>query len=143
MDLKALDDFLLKLVVVKTKLSKLDYNDPEYDTWEDRLHDLEDEFVDEYGEILEDILSDVHEKYCPDDEVLLPTAYLAQHYLITEEVRNNQPVIDVRYSDGLMVSNDEYINYDCRLVMLPNPFRILFTVKNKLKKIAWEATTNC
>ena len=56
MDLKALDKALLEIVKNRAELGKIDYNNPKYDELEEQLHDLEDDFHDEYGEYLEDIV---------------------------------------------------------------------------------------
>ena len=62
-------------------LKKLDYNNPKYDDLEEELHDLEDSLHVKFGDFLEEILQNVHDKYCPDTDVLFPIAYLAKSYL--------------------------------------------------------------
>ncbi len=52
MDIKALDKALQEIVGYKKDLSKFDYNNPKYDDLEEKLHDLEDDFQDEYGEYM-------------------------------------------------------------------------------------------
>jgi hypothetical protein len=64
MDTKELDKALLAIVEKKNLLSTLNYNDENYDLVEEELHELEDDFIDEYGEYLEDALGLVHEEYC-------------------------------------------------------------------------------
>ena len=76
MDIKGLDKALQQIVDCRAELSKIDYNNPKYDDLEEKLHDLEDNFQDEYGDFLEDALQGIHDKYCPDNDVLLPIAYL-------------------------------------------------------------------
>ena len=51
MDIKALDRELAALVEMKNKLSVLDYSDENYDTIEEELHDLEDDFLENYGDL--------------------------------------------------------------------------------------------
>ena len=58
MDLKALDKALLEIVKNRAELSKIDYNNPKYDELEEQLHDLEDDFQDEYGDFLESFRND-------------------------------------------------------------------------------------
>ncbi|MCC5945485.1 MAG: hypothetical protein JJT94_11165, partial [Bernardetiaceae bacterium] len=60
-----LNRLVLEMVKLRNRIDGMDYNDPTYDKLEEELHDIEDEFVDEYGEILEDALEDIYEKYCP------------------------------------------------------------------------------
>ncbi|MGB5979358.1 MAG: hypothetical protein WBG62_18230, partial [Cyclobacteriaceae bacterium] len=61
MDIEALNSNLIKLVDLKIELSKIDYNQPEYDDKEEKLHDMEDDFLEEYGDYLEDALHTVHD----------------------------------------------------------------------------------
>ena len=44
-DFKKLNGELIQLIDKRNELSELDYNDEEYDTIEEDLHDLEDEFL--------------------------------------------------------------------------------------------------
>ncbi len=78
MDIKALDAALLKIVNKREDLAKLDYNNPKYDDLEEQLHDMEDDFQDSYGDFLEEALQNIHDKYCPENDVLMPIAYLGQ-----------------------------------------------------------------
>jgi len=50
MDIKALDKALQVIIQKKDALEKISYNDPTYDDLEEELHDLEDDFQEEYGE---------------------------------------------------------------------------------------------
>ena len=74
MDVKALDKALLEILKKREELSKIDYNNPKYDDLEEALHDLEDDFQEQYGEYLEEALQGVHDTVCPDNDVLMPIA---------------------------------------------------------------------
>src|SRR5688572_33373934 len=87
MDVKALNRALLEIVTKREELSKVNYNDPTYDNLEEELHDLEDDFQDEYGAYLEKALQQVHDEYCPDNDVLMPIGYLGQGIPRSEERR--------------------------------------------------------
>lgn len=63
MDIKKLDHALALLVEKNHELNALDYNDKNYDRVEEELHDMEDDFLDEYGDFLEEVLRDVHDEY--------------------------------------------------------------------------------
>ncbi len=143
MNIQELDNDLIGLIDKKIQLSRTDYNDPAYDEAEDRLHDLEDEFVDKYGTYLEEALQEVHDDICPDNDVLLPIAYLAQEYVLTGEERNGKPTFDVAFGNGVLVEVDDYPGHDTRIVILPNPLRIMLLVNGhttKAKEIVWRAT---
>lgn len=118
MDSKALDKALQEIVSKKAELSKLDYNNPKYDDLEEKLHDLEDDFQDVYGEYLEDAIQKVHDTYCPDSDVLLPIAYLGA---------------------GAPVELDKLPGKDTRLVLATNPTRLILTVGKEKQETVWTA----
>jgi phosphoglycolate phosphatase-like HAD superfamily hydrolase len=118
MDIKALDKALQEIVNNKLELSKLDYNNPKYDDLEEQLHDLEDDFQDEYGEYLEAEIQNVHDKYCPDNDVLLPIAYLV---------------------DGIVVDLEKLPGRDARLILATNPTRMILKLGKETQEVVWTA----
>ncbi len=66
MDVKVLDQAIQQIALRRNELKKLDYNNPKYDDLEEELHDLEDSLHVKFGDYLEEILQNVHDKYCPD-----------------------------------------------------------------------------
>lgn len=118
MDSKALDKALSELIKRKTELSALDYNNPKYDEIEDALHDLEDDFQGQFGSKLEEILQDIHDEYCSDNDVLMPVAYLGK---------------------GVVVDADDYPGKDTRLILMANPPRIVLTVGKEKEETLWTA----
>jgi hypothetical protein len=116
MDISALDKALQEIVKYRAELAKIDYNNPKYDDLEEKLHDLEDDFQDEYGDYLEGILQDVIDKYCPDNDVLLPIAYLGE---------------------GSPVDLEKFQGKDVRLVLEPAPTKIFLRFKDK-QQVVWE-----
>jgi len=118
MNVKELDAELREIERTKAELSKLDYNDPKYDDLEEQLHDLEDDFQDKHGEYLEEALQTIHDEFCPDNDVLMPIAYLG---------------------DGVPVDIDQYPGKDTRLVLATNPPRILLTIGKEKQDVVWVA----
>jgi hypothetical protein len=118
MDVKALDKAILEIVKKREELSKLDYSNPKYDELEEELHDQEDDLQDEYGEDLEEALQDIHEKLCPDNDVLLPIAYIGK---------------------GVPVETEKYPDKDTRLMLLGNPPRIILVVGTDKQEVLWTA----
>lgn len=139
MDIKALDRALATLVEMKNKLSVLDYSDENYDTIEEELHDLEDEFLESYGDFIEDGLSDVHDEYCPDTDVLLPIAYLANKYSKKGKNEDGSTQYDVDINEGVIVEVDDYPDMLCKLVLVPGPTRLVLNVRNKGQEVVWKA----
>ena len=136
MNVEALDKALSQLVDKKIALSKLTYNDEQYDVIEEELHDLEDDLVDTYGEHLEDILADIHDELCPDNDVLLPIAYIANTY---EKIESNGATTYRATDGGVIVDVDEYPNQLTRLVLVPAPARLVLQIGKKDEEVVWKA----
>jgi hypothetical protein len=118
MDVKALDKAIQEIAKKREELGKLDYNNPKYDDLEEELHDLEDDFQDEYGDHLEEALQGVHDTLCPDNDVLLPIAYIGK---------------------GVPVETDKYAGKDTKLLILPTPTRIVLLVGKDKQEVLWTA----
>lgn len=132
MNTQELNTSLAALIQKKQELSQLSYNDERYDDVEEELHDLEDDFNDNYGEYLEDVLGDVHTQICPDTDVLLPTAYLPERLNA-----DGQP--ELTGKEGVWVEADDYPNKEARLVLVPNPVRIILSVGKNVRQEVWKA----
>jgi len=122
---ESLDNALIALVEKRIQLNELDYSDDSYDDVEEELHDMEDSFVDKYGNYLEKVLENVHEKYCSDTEVLLPTAYIAKNYVKKGLKSNGKPNYEVSPQEGVWVELDASPGKEAHLVLVPSPTRIL------------------
>jgi hypothetical protein len=118
MDIKALDAALQEITKKRDELGKIDYNNPKYDDLEEELHDMEDDFQDNFGDYLEEALQNVHDEFCPDNDVLMPIAYLGQ---------------------GVIVEVDKLPGKDTRLALAPNPVRIILTVGKEKQQVVWQA----
>ena len=139
MDIQALDKALTALVEKKNQLAGLDYNDPKYDEAEEQLHDMEDDFQQQFGEYLEDALHVVHDDICPDNDVLLPIAYLADKYNKVGEKPDGSPLWDTEMKEGVLVDVDDYPGKPARLVFVPNPTRLMLAVSGVGKEEVWVA----
>jgi hypothetical protein len=131
MDTKALDKAIQEIAVRRNELKKIDYNNPKYDDLEEELHDLEDALHVKFGEYLEEALQEVHDKLCPDTDVLFPTAYLAKTYVISPE---NE--FSVAATEGVFVEVDSMPGKETKLVIVPNPLRIILNTKDK-QQVVW------
>ncbi|PWJ41998.1 hypothetical protein [Sediminitomix flava] len=136
MNTKAIDKAILEIIEKRSELNKIDYNDERYDDVEDELHELEDDFIDEHGEVMEEILGDVHDELCPDSDVLSPISYIADSYIKTGE-NENGPELDVTYNQGVYVEIDDYLHKETKLVIIPNPLRILLNIDRNTREIIW------
>lgn len=142
MDLNKLDAALTDLVEKRIVLNALSYSDKTYDEVEDDLHDSEDDFLDEFGNELEEVLEKVHEKHFPDNDVLIPTAYLAKNYVKKGKNPDGSDAYDVTSNEGILVESDKYRGKIVRLVLIPNPARLVVTVDGKGKEIVWNSSSN-
>ncbi|MBC7487113.1 MAG: hypothetical protein H7282_10225 [Cytophagaceae bacterium] len=135
---KTLNADLLELVEMKTKLSTLTYDNKNYDEIEEQLHDLEDDFLEKYGEMLEDVISDAHEKIRSDNDTLLPIAYVGQRYTKTGDNDDGSAHYQVEHGEGVLIETELYPNKETRLVFVPSPTRIELLVGGMKKDILWE-----
>ncbi len=134
MDVKALDKAIQEIALRRNELKKIDYSNPKYDELEEELHDLEDSLHVKFGDYLEEILQDVHDKYCPDTDVLFPIAYLAKSYSV-----KGQDEFSVANTEGVFVEVDSIPGKDTRLVIVPNPIRVILNVSNAQQQVVWTA----
>ena len=133
MDFKAVDKALREIINARQELSKIDYNNPKYDDLEEKLHDLEDSFQDEFGEGMEKVLQEVHDQHCPDTDVLYPIAYIEKKYTIGAKNEFSVPP-----TEGVFVEMDKYPGKDTRLVLVPNPVRLVLNVGGT-QQVLWTA----
>ncbi len=134
MDVKVLDQAIQQIALRRNELKKLDYNNPKYDDLEEELHDLEDSLHVKFGDYLEDVLQNVHDKYCPDTDVLFPIAYLAKSYIL-----KGQDEFSVANNEGVFVEVDSIPGKDTRLVIVPNPIRVILNVGKEQQQVVWTA----
>lgn len=134
MEIIALDKALQAIIAKRNLLQNLDYNDPKYDALEEELHDLEDDFQEDYGTFLEEVMQKIHDQHCPDTDVLHPIAYIAKAYTIEA---NNEFVVDS--SDGVYVEMDKYPGKETKLALAPNPMRVILNIGEEKQEIVWSA----
>jgi hypothetical protein len=118
MDIKGLDSALQAIEKKRDELSKLNYNNPKYDEMEEQLHEMEDDFQDKYGDFVEEALQNIHEEFCPDNDVLLPIAYVGK---------------------GVFVEVEKYADKDTKLILASGPPRIILTVGKEKQEVVWTA----
>jgi hypothetical protein len=134
MDLKALDKAIQEIAKRRNALAKTDYSNPKYDDLEEELHDAEDGFQEKYGEYLEEALQVVHDQYSPDTEVLYSIAYFAKSYDINEKNEYS-----VSGNQGVYVELDKLPGVDTKLVIVPNPTRVILNIGKDKQQVVWTA----
>ncbi len=136
MDIEALDNSLVAIVKKKNELFKIGYQDPRYDDVEEELHELEDALMEKHGEEMEEVIQEVHDKICPDTDVLLPIAYLAKSYIPTKDSEGSD-TFDVDLREGVPVILDEYPDQLSRMVLVPAPPRLIVQVNREKRFLVW------
>ena len=130
MNLEELNRALVTLIEKKQILHDLPYDDARYDEVEEELHDLEDDFNEEYGTFLEAALDKVHTELNSDTDVLLPTAYLPSS-------TGDKP----SPKEGVWVDSEKYPGKEARITLVPNPTRIVLTVGKQVQQELWKASS--
>ncbi|UOR03608.1 hypothetical protein MUN82_11680 [Hymenobacter aerilatus] len=128
MNVTELNQALVTLIEKKAELQTLTYDDARYDDVEEELHDLEDDFNDEYGQFLEEALEKVHDELGSDTDVLLPTAYLPAN-------TSGEPTP----KEGVWIDSEKYSGKEARLTLVPNPTRFILTVGKAVRQEVWKA----
>ena len=108
MDVEKLNADFAELADKINELDDLDYSDERYDDLEEELHDSEDAFIEEFGTDLEEAIALVHDEFCPDNDVLLPTAYFAKNYIRMQKDHKGRHSYDVEYGEGVPVEVDDF-----------------------------------
>ena len=142
MNQKKFNAALIDLAEKRIKLNQLDYADEQYDEAEDDLHNAEDAFLSEFGDYMENVLEEVHEKVCSETDVLIPTAYIAKNYVRKGETLDGDPIYEITTKEGVIVEADKYPDKTSRLVLMPAPARLILTVGGKAKEVVWELGSN-
>jgi hypothetical protein len=130
-----LNEALISLLAKRTQLSKLPYSDTSYDDVEEELHDMEDDFNDAFGKDLEKALNKVHREYCSESDVLLATSYMPKSVSYEE---SGEPIFDV--NEGVLVEMDDLKALEARIVLVPNPTRILLLTPGETLEVWAESS---
>jgi hypothetical protein len=137
MDITKLNKDLTLIVEKRIELSKISYSDEKYDEIEEELHSFEDDFNDEFGDELEDELAKIYEKLKSDNDVLLPTAYLANHYTPMLPDANGVITYEVKGKEGVPIESEQFQKQDVRIVLIPNPTRFVMQINGVSLKNLW------
>ena len=129
MNSEELNRALVTLIEKKQELHQLAYDDARYDDVEEELHDLEDDFNEEYGQFLEEALEKVHADLDSDTDVLLPTAYLPASLSAPTP------------KEGVWIDSEQYSGKEARLTLVPNPTRLLLSVGKAVQKEMWSSAS--
>lgn len=139
MNWEKLDQQLTELVKKRNLLHQMDYSEESYDDLEEELHDLEDDFNEAYESVLEPQLEKIYAKLKSDTDILLPTAYLANHYKEMLPDASGVVTYEVSGSEGVPIESDQLGKVDMRIVLVPNPARFVLLVNGHQLKELWKS----
>ena len=139
MNWEKVDQELTEIVQQRNQLSALEYSDENYDDLEEQLHDLEDDFNENYEEILAPELEKIYAKLKSDSDVLLPTAYLANFYKEMLPDAKGSITYEVTGNQGVPIESDQLGKVDLRIVLVPNPVRFVLLINGKQLKELWKS----
>lgn len=137
MNIEKLNQAFVEIAEKKIELTRFDVQEPQYDAVLEEIHTMEENFQLTYGTYVEEVLFNVHDEYCPDNEVLLPSAYMASAYLRST---SDRIVYDVENDQGIPVEADDFPGVRARLVLIPGPTRLILQgEKDEFKETVWVA----
>lgn len=139
MNWEKLDKELTEIVEKKNQLSSMNYSDEKYDDLEEAIHDLEDDFNENYEGVLEKEFEKIYTRLKSDTDILLPTAYIANKYKPVLPDANGVVTYEVTGREGVPIESDQFDRQDVRLVLVPNPVRILMIINGKPQKDIWKS----
>ena len=139
MEITEMNKTLNELVEKRNQLATISYSDSKYDDLEEVLHDLEDDFLDEYGDYFEKVLTEIHDKDFPESDVLSPIAYLAKKYVVKTSHSDGTIEYNIPAKDGVWVEAYSMPTKNVRLVLMPNPPRFMMQVEGGTSKEVWNA----
>ncbi|WP_209329211.1 hypothetical protein [Lunatimonas salinarum] len=139
MDLNQLDQDLTTIIELRIKLSKKTYAEPDYDDLEEELHDLEDDFNETYGDGLEAELERIYDALNSDNDVLLPSAYLANRYVPLQADARGVVSYEIKGKEGVPIESEQFDGQDVRIVLVANPARFVMQINGKSLKDLWRS----
>ncbi len=135
MKTEQINQLLEKIVLTKNNLQS-STSEQEKKTITKQLDKLESEFDSNYKEEMHEILLDVHDELCPDNDVQKASDYIAKQYI----KKGKKYFVDG--SQGLLVHMDDYPHQETKLVLLPNPLRVELNIDEFNKEEVWSAERN-
>ncbi len=134
-DTAAIGKALLEIIDKKEASEKLT-NEQERKEAANNIRNLRSKFLEQHGEQLRSILEEVYDDLSPDSSVNPPLDYLANHYkLIGTNEKGN--VYDVNHQEGVPIDTDEYGENPTKLVILPNPLRVILNIDAHTREEVW------
>ena len=124
-----LNSFLIKIADIKNTLNNLEYSHTSYDYLETELHTIEDEMLQEFEPLLKEALHLIHDKFCKEEDILSPLAYIAPNY-----IKRLDETYFPEHDSGVKISLSQYPNTETKLVLVPGPARFVLLIGQTKQK---------
>lgn len=138
MNIENLNQAFIEIIEKKSTLSLLVTGSATFLTRQKQIDILEQSFLQTYGRYLEEVLFNVYDEYCPDNEILPLPAYFTSSYDVDNE--GSSSVYEASPGNGVSVDADDFPGIKAKLVLVPNPIRmVLLGEKESFKEVVWSA----
>ncbi|MBR07843.1 MAG: hypothetical protein CMP48_09150 [Rickettsiales bacterium] len=139
MNISNLNQAFIEIAEKKNQLNRYGHEDQKYSSLMEEIATLQDKFQYEYGAYIEEALFNVHDEFCPDNEVKKPVLYMANSYASGNETCE----YDVANDEGIAVEADDFPGINAKLVLVPGPTRLILQGQTvPFKETVWIASEN-
>jgi hypothetical protein len=129
---------LSNIIEKRAELNKFLLPTPEFKDLKLELRQMEEDFLNGFGNTLHEILLDVHDEYAPDIDVLPVLQYIGKEY---KKIGQNEWGIryDIDQNQGVYVEVDDYLDKNTKLVLVPNPLRVILNIEEGIRQTVWSS----
>lgn len=129
MNIKNLNEAIVLIAEKKNKKSNYAETDTEYTVLEDEIESLQSDLKVSYGSYLEEVLFNIYDEYCPDNDVQPIGSYITHEGLL-------------EHGHGVAVEADDFPGTKVRLALIPDPVRfVVVGGKEVFREVIWSANT--
>jgi len=119
------------------ELRSLSPSHPDFQSITRKLNGIATQLELNFGESLEEILTDAYDEYCPDNEISDIHEYLTGTYTQTGVDADGNITYDFQTGSGIKVAVDEYEGQESRFVINPNPVQLVLEIEKEGRKVIW------
>ena len=132
--MESFNEDLHELVEIKTYEVKL-MEEPEHHSLAVKVLDKKvSHFNEKYDFTMQNIMFEIYDELCPDDEIKPIGEYLADHYTMSSGK------YDAPLDEGVVVHLDDFSFKEGRLLLLPDPARIVLqNPETQHREVVWQA----
>lgn len=138
MNLSRLEELVKSLADLRTQQKLESPESPTYQALGNGIQEIQQQLTIEYGPYIEEAIFNVHDEYCPDDEIHPLMDYLPTYFEKTGV--NGHTRYTVPKGEGLPVEADDFPGERTRLALVPSPTRLVLKCQESdLEEVVWVA----